>query len=1120
MLLRNWVLLTLFVCSAGFLPAQDIAGAIAGTVTDASGAGIAGAKVAIFSVDRQHEDRTVTTENSGNYVVSELQPGRYNVTVEAKGFKRSALRDIVLNVNDRFTANAALEVGDVSQTVNVAESQVQVQLQSSEQSTVVNGTQIRELALVTRNYEQLVALMPGVTSASVDQLYVGVTLPSGATATIPFSINGARNSSSSWLVDGADNVDRGSNLTLLNTPSIDAIAEFKVLRSNYPAELGRAGGGQISVITKSGTNELHGNLYEFVRNNAFAANNFYNNATGVNPGANGAAQVAPLHYNNFGGTVGGPVFIPKIYNGKNKTFFFFSEEVRRVITYASGTATLPTAAEITGVFPHAVCTQYTGNTCAQTATQITNIDPISRQYIKDIYSKLPLGASTSVNSLFRNVYNFHQELYKVDHSIGEKFRFSVRYLQDTIPTVEPQGLFTGSPVPGVAITDTNAPGHNWTVNANWTITPTWTNETGFNYSYGAITSDPVGLINSTISTDIKTTLPFTSTLAQVPGLAFTGGTSITGYGPYRDFNRNYNIFDNMGKVFGNHSVRGGVTYNYYQKTENAGGANAGSFTFTPATVPAGGATTFDQSFANFLTGNVASFSQASIDVTPDIRAQQFELYVQDDWKVKSNLTLNVGVRYSNFRQPIDKKGELTNFDPALYSAANAPAITATGLLATANANTYLNGIITAGKNSPFGNKVSNQDNGNFGPRFGFAWDPFKTGKTAIRGGYGVFFDPTLYGTFEQNIFANPPFVNSATIVTTTLDNPAGGTQTVANSPKVLHATPVDFKTPYTQQWNLEIQRQITKTATLSVAYVGTKATHLLGIVDLNAVQPGLAYSSGLVPTTTNFTAANEAVLNLLRPYQGYNAIGALESWFNSNYHALQATGQKRFAGDSQVGFSYTFSKNLTDAQTDRSSAPQNVYNIHEGEYGPGSLDRHHVFSLNFVYTLPFYTNQNGLTGKALGGWQVSGIASYYTGLPFTVTTTGTDPAGLGIIGSSPASLRPDLVCNPNNGPQTRAQWFNTACFAQVPAGVHLPGNEGRGVVRGPGYEGWSLSASKNLRWGADQRYRFQLRGEASNALNHTNPSSFGSLSTTSTLFGTVTGYRDPRIIQLGGKLYF
>ncbi len=1100
--------------------AQDITGTIVGTVTDASGAGVPGAKVTVSNVGQNRDTSVVTTDSAGNYTAALLPVGAYIVTVEARGFKKAAAQNIELHVNDKLTVNIPLEVGDVTQSVTVQEAPVRVELQNATQSTVINGTQIRESALITRNYEQLVGLMPGVSSASVDQLYVGVTIPSGATATIPFSINGQRNSGNVWLVDGADNIDRGSNLTLLNTPSIDSIEEFKVLRSNYSAESGRAGGAQISVVTKSGTNTFHGDAFEFVRNSDFAANNFFNNASSLNLGANGKSQVAPLHYNNFGWTLGGPIFIPGLYNThKDKTFFFVSQEFRRVITYASGTAVLPTSGMLNGTFPTPVCVAYTGSTCNQTATQINNIDPVAREYIKDIYSRLPLNAgSTTLNSLFRNVFDFEQEMYKLDHVFGPKLQLSARYLRDSIPTSEPQGLFTGSPVPGVAITSTNSPGHNWTAKAISAFTPTWLNEAGYSYSFGAIISNPVGTINSTISPDIKVTTPFPVTLTQVPTLAFTSGTSITGYGPYRDYNRNHNIFDNLTKIHGDHTFRFGATYNHYQKKENNALANAGSFTFAPASIPSG-TPTFNQAFANFLLGNVATFSQASEDVTPDIRAQQFELYAQDDWRVRPNFTLNIGVRYSNFRQPIDANHELTNFDPAVYSAAQgAASLTPAGLLTPTAANPYLNGIIIANQNSPYGNKISTQSNLNFAPRFGFAWDPFGTGKTAIRGGYGIFFDSTLYGTFEQNIFANPPFVNSAVITNTTLDNPAGGTATVSNSPKDPHATPVQFNTPYSQQWNFEVQRQMPGGLQINLAYVGSKSTHLLGEVDLNEVPPGLAYSSGLIAPGATITSANTPLLNLLRPYLGYAAMTAIEPWFNSNYNALQIYGQKHFSGSSLIAFSYTWSKNLTDNQTDRSTAPQNVYNFSEGEYGPAQLDRTQVFSLNWVYTLPFFRNQQGFVGKALGGWEAAGLANYYTGLPYTATTSTVDPSGLGVIGASPASLRPNLICNPNAGPKNRFEWFNTACLPSPAVAPHLPGNEGRGVIRGPGYEGWSLALSKNLEF--KERYRFQLRGEASNLLNHTNPSTFGSLSNVSTLFGTVTGYRDPRIIQLGAKMYF
>jgi hypothetical protein len=261
------------------------------------------------------------------------------------------------------------------------------------------------------------------------------------------------------------------------------------------------------------------------------------------------------------------------------------------------------------------------------------------------------------------------------------------------------------------------------------------------------------------------------------------------------------------------------------------------------------------------------------------------------------------------------------------------------------------------------------------------------------------------------------------------------------------------------------------------------------------------------------------VLNRLRPFPGYNAINTIVPWFNSNYNALQLYVQRQFQGNSQVSVSYTFSKNLTDAQTDRSSAPQNFYNRHEGEYGPAQFDRRHILTANFVYELPFFRAQQGVTGKVLGGWEVSGIAYFNSGLPYTVTTSaGTDPAALGILGPSAASPRPDMVCNPNSGaPRDRFQWFDKSCFVDVPTGVHRPGNAGRGVVRGPGFQRWDLAAFKNLRFG--ENMQFQLRGEAVNAFNHANPSGIGTSLGAGT-FATVVSYRDARVIQLAAKFYF
>jgi hypothetical protein len=1123
-MIRLRYLLCSFLILAGAATAQDITGSIAGTVKDSTGAVIPGASVTIINTDTNMIARKVATDETGHYVAPLLPIGHYSIAIEKGGFQKTTINRIELNVHDELTENVTLPVGTTQQEITVDASALQVELQSPEAAGLIDGTQIREIPLNNRNYEQLVILQPGVSYGSGDQLYVGTTNPSGETNAVSFSINGQRNSANNWTVDGADNVDRGSNQTLLAYPSVDAIAEFKTLRGNYNAEYGRSASGQIDVVTKSGTRQFHGGAYEFFRNDALNANNFLTNQAGL--------PRPPLRYNDFGYTIGGPVIIPGLYKpSEPKTFFFFSNEFFRIKTSAPFTATVPTAAQMQGNFgADTVCIAHSASgACTLKGHSVGAIDPLAAAYIKDIFAAFPgpndpaLSANAMVTTL-GSTFDHTQEIVKIDHTFGPRLSAFFRFVNDSIPTVEPGGLFTNSPLPGVSTTTTNSPGRTYLGHFTAPLTSSLVIDGGYAYSSGAIISDPTGKIVKANSPDIAATLPFSVSLTRIPSLTFTGGSSITGFGSYRDYDRNHNVFANVNKVISRHSWRAGISYNHYEKTENAAGNNAATFGFTNKGRPTGAGitnTSYEQAFANFLTGFTTQFTQVSLDLTPDIQTNQLEIYGQDQWQIRRNLTLSYGVRYSLFQQPIDANKFLSNFDPQLFDPTKAPTIDSAGNICTVGPclgggtpnPTFnpLNGIIVNGQGSPFGSRVGDTAHNNFAPRVGFAWDPMGRGKTSVRGGYGIFYDSTLFGIYEQNIFQNIPFVQNISILNAPFDNPASVAPTVPIPS--LRASPVSFKTPYNQELSLDIQHELLRNFVLDIGYYGSKGTHLLGIADINQPLPGAYVAAGLSPL------ASENVLNLIRPFKGYGPINQIGTRFDSNYNSLQAAAQWKLSHNSLLAFAYTWSHALTDAQTDRSSAAQNTYDP-RSEYGASQLDRRHVFTANYIYDLPFFRNRHDVLAYTLGGWEVSGLVTANSGLPLTpFTTSGADPAGQGVqLSTSAASLRPDQIGDPNAGaPHSFTQWFNTAAFADVPAGQARPGNAGRGVILGPGYQRWDVALMKNIP--VHEEMHFQFRAEAFNVFNHTN---FNTVSTTlgSGLYGTVTGVRDPRIMQVALKFYF
>lgn len=1199
-LLRGLLLtITLFTVGAIGADAQEITGTIIGTVKDTSGAAVSGATVTIEDADKRIVVRTVTTGDDGAYSAPLLPAGNYSVTIEAPSFKKSVQTNIKLDVNQRRTVDVSLEAGNVSETVTVEADPLTIDLTTATASTVISGDQVRELSINNRNFVQLVTLAPGVSNDLADQVYVGTTNPAGQANTINISVNGSRSSSNTFLVDGADITDRGSNLTIQAYPSVDSIGEFRVLRSLYPAESGNSGGGQVNVITRSGGNEFHGSLFEFVRNDRLNANDFLTNATTANPPcgreANGKAKRCPFRYNNFGFTVGGPIFVPNFGTGDGgmftrlrRTFFFFSEEQRRDLRYPSFSATVPDANLRRGIFPIPVCinlNNVAGSTCtganilpAGTPIPAALFNPAAQSYVNQIYNNLPLpnGANYALLSSAQNISNFRQEILKIDHSFTNNWSAFYRFENDKIPTVDANSLFSsGGNLPGVSTTETNSPGKTHTFQTTYVISPRAIVEARYAYAYGAILSENVGLLSLAQSTN-PVTLPFTNTRDRITSVTGNGFSNLSSFGPYDNFSNKHNGGGSLTLVSGTHTLKFGANYSKYRKNENAlvtdaTGGNQGIFTAFGTTLPAGvTASTLNQNlqrFANFLVGNAATFVQGKFDYTANLIQSNVEGYAQDEWRVRPSLTLYLGLRYSRFGQPYDRNGRLSNFLPELYNPASAPQVTGAGNRVAGTGN-FCNGLIVNSQNyqtavnctptvSPFGDRVVDTPKMDFAPRFGLAWDPFGKGRTVIRTGYGIYHEQVLVGFAEQIIGVNPPYQENFTITNTRLDNPAAGTTAPPSAAaSTIRGMDTNWRTPYMQHWSLDFQHQLTNRTVVTVGYFGSKGTHLVGVTEINDLPPGLALNSLCAPgnnTTatpgvtlvrcqpagyafrntatatgnpnvvgaTTFT--DNAILDQLRPYRGYRSITMLQPRYNSNYHSLQVSAQHRFAKESQVQLAYTFSKNLTDSQNDRSNAPQDTYDT-KAEYSRATLDRRHVFSLNYIYQLPFFTDQNGFVGKTLGGWQASGIINLQSGLPFTATTSNYDAAGLGNNPAAIAGNRPNLLCDPNaNAPHTLQQYFNTACFQQNPAATatglsNNVGTAGRGIIEGPPTYRVDFTMTKIFRF--TENLRLQIRAEAFNVFNHTNFRSFVSTNVTSTSFGIVGAVRDPRTIQLGAKFYF
>jgi Carboxypeptidase regulatory-like domain/TonB-dependent Receptor Plug Domain len=1137
-------------------------GAITGNVKDATGASVPGAAVNITNIE-QGFVRTTNTNNTGDYLVSGLPAGHYNVDVAAQGFQRFAIKDLILRVGDKARADATLQVGAVKAELTVAGTNVaQVQTETAELSGVITNKQIDQLVLNGRNFTQLVTLVPGVSNQTgQDEGAVGVY------GSVSYSVNGGRTEYNNWELDGGDNMDNGSNTTLNTYPNVDAIAEVKVLTSNYGAQYGRNGSGTIETITKSGTKDFHGDLFEFLRNDDFNARNFFDTTR------------PEYKKNDFGYTIGGPVFIPKVYNThRDKTFFFFSEEWRRNRTPVNYNQQVPSNEERNGNFSD-VCPA-AGSPVDTGAFPNCPVNPDTGAYFPNnqvpvtpqAQAMLPLisapTAGSGSNSLFEADYitpeSYREELARVDQNIGDKVRFFYRFIHDSWSTVSPGPLWAGSSFPTVN-TNFVGPGVSMVANLTASLSPTLVNEFMFSYTTDHIFLSAIGPAQrpagfnmpGIFNNGFRGLLPniTISDTAEYGG----GFTAQTGYFPWSNANPTFTYKDNITKIWGSHNLFIGAYFVAGQKNENNSPDVQGSLTFDGTDT---GITT-GNGFADFLLGRIASFDQTNQIAKYYNRYKILEPYIQDDWHVSRRLTLNLGLRVSLFGTYREKYKQAFNWEPALYDPATAPVYGDSGLI---SGNPF-DGIVQCGSDgTPRGCLKGHLFNP--APRVGFAYDLTGDGKTAIRGGYGIFFEHTNGNEGNtESLEGSAPLVQNITEYNLTSYTGIFSSNTVSG-PLNVTSIPTRAIWPYVQQWNFNIQHEFPSNTVLTVAYAGSKGTHLTDQRDINQLLPvpaslnpypahqvissddcnSLTVNGNPVtgPALNNLNVACGASPDPYRPYQGFGDITALEDEANSSYNALQVSARRNI-GRLNLSLAYTWSHSIDDSSDRYDTNFVDSYDLRSSR-ASSNFDQRHILNVSWVYDLPFFT-RTGFMHTAFGGWQWSGLMTFQTGVPFSITNGAFgDNAGVGngvgsgsyvdIIGN-PYATPPQAGVVGNIGPLL----YNPAAFAE-PTGLTF-GDAGRNILNSPSRTNFDMGLFKHFQLHSEQR-AIEFRAEAFNVFNHTqwlpmNVNGTTSQNVQATCYGgpnnspgdpscfTVgnannfllpPGAHNPRILQLGMKFIF
>ena len=1130
---------------------QNIYGTITGSVVDPSGAAIAEAKGALVEQGRGTE-RHFKTELDGSFVIPNLAPGEYTCTIQADGFKKLVIRGLVLTASEtRSVGKFTLEVGGVVESVTVQAQVAPVQVASGERSGVVTGSQLNDIAVPGRDFASFLFTVPGIVDSGAQGREAMARNALGS-----IHINGGRGTSVLMMVDGMPSMDAGNN-GVPSEPNMDSIAEVKIMTSNYQAEYGRNGGGLITVITKSGSRNFHGSAYEYYRHESLNANSFFNNRTGT--------AKAPYRYRITGYSIGGPVLLPKTNFNKdrNKAFFFFSQElVGSRNNWAPVFVNMPTQLERNGDYSQSrdvngalipVKDPTTGQVFPGNIVPKNRINQLGQSMLN--FLPLPNYTDPDPANLYRRNYRTvpsggwprRQEVIRGDYNITPNFQVFYRLLEDSNKLLLQSGS-GGWPAGSVNYLLTpvmwNRPARAQAVHATNVFSPTLVNEVTFTRAMNNVIFypiDPSVLDRSLMGNPaqwFKDDLPGAN---WIPALTFggtpasTANTTLSANLPNEYPDPGYTFTENLSKVWKNHSLKAGFYVERNNKLQAAGTQIRGAFSFARDT---NNPLDTGHGYASALIGNFQSYTEANNQLRGDYLFWDYEWYVQDNWRVTKKLTFDYGLRFYHSPPTIDRSKSMATFISGLYDPAKAPVLYVpakdasnkrvaknplTGALAPTpliglyvpNSGDVANGSRAAGDGVPQG--LYSTSWLGFGPRFGFAYDVFGNGKTAIRGGFGVFKDKVTGNTI-YNSAGNPPVTSTPTLYYGTLDTYAQnpGFTGPSNVTVISGLQPL----PSIMNYSFSIQHQVRNT-TFDVAYVGSLSRHLSIQRNINAIPMFARFDPKNADPTQPTVPLQD---NFLRPYSGYGNITQREFSGTSNYHALQFSAHRRFSRGVQFGVSYTWSKILTVSSGDTGGI-SSYFPVRSYNYGPADFDQPHSLVFNYIYDLPKVGEKTGFKPAkwVLDNWQISGITSFLSGNPFTPgfslvdgqdTTGSTDGARITVIGD------PRL----DKSQKTFNRTFNTDVFKRTPQGSF--GNAGVGILYGPGVNNWDLGISKRIPLFSEGRY-VQFRMETFNTFNHTQFSGQNATARfdkngvqTDPNFGVYTGALKPRNIQLSLRLMF